>query len=63
MPGAASWKASEICWPVCGPGSPIPQDSGHGDLMLLGSGPVFDGVFEDQVGAGVVGSGVGEVLA
>ena len=39
------------------------QGSGHGDLIVLGMCPFFDGVFEDQFGVWVAGFGGGEVLA
>src|SRR5665811_1762001 len=41
---------------------PIYQDSGHGDIICAGSGPVFDLVAQGEVGAGVAGVGRGEVF-
>jgi hypothetical protein len=39
------------------------QDSGHSALVLVRSGPGFDLVAQDEIGAGVPGVGRGEVLA
>ena len=45
---------------------PVPsriQDSGYGDLFYGVACLAFDGVFEDESGAGVAGFGGGEVVA
>src|ERR1035437_264671 len=39
------------------------QGSGHGVIFRVWSGPGFDLVSQDEVGAGVTSSGGGEVLA